>query len=161
MFLPRWQLPQALACRGSDVISGWWKDTGRPEDILEANQFVLTDLRPYNWGRFECDVKATGVVAIGDGTVIKSKCTLKGLLIIGMNSEIGLGTYVGPYTSIGDNVSIKDEIDDSIVLNDTAIKCGKRIIDSLVGRASRIVSTERDLPKDYKLIIRENTLVSL
>jgi len=157
---------QRLIDRGltvrSHLVSGWWKDTGRPEDILEANQLVLSDLNPFNKGRLEGDVTTTGRVAIEDGTVIKTKCTLRGPLIIGRNCQIGPETYVGPYTSIGDNVAIKGgEIENSIILSDTVIECGKRIVDSLIGKGSRIVSNEVNLPRGCKLIIGENTFVSL
>jgi len=146
----------------SHIISGWWKDTGRPEDILEANHLVLSDLNSYNRGRFEDEVVATGKIAIEDGTVVRSKCTLRGPLIIGKACDIGPGTYVGPYTSIGDNVTIRGgEVENSIILSDTVIECGKRIVDSLVGKGSRIVSNEDNLPRGYRLIIGENTSVSV
>ena len=146
----------------SHIISGWWKDTGKPEDILEANQFVLSDLSSYNKGRFEDGVVTNGRIAIEDGSVVKSNCTLRGPLTIGRDCEIGPGTYIGPYTSIGDNVVIKGgEIENSIILSDTVIECGKRIIDSLIGKGSRVVSNEIGLPKGYRLIIGENTFLSM
>lgn len=146
----------------SHVVSGWWKDTGLPEDILEANHLVLSDLKSYNKGKLEDGVTATGKIAIAEGTVIKSKSVLRGPLIIGADCEIGPATYVGPYTSIGDKVTIKGgEVENSIILNDATIECNKRIVDSLVGRGSRIVSNDVDLPKGYRLIIGENTFVSI
>jgi len=146
----------------SHVVSGWWKDTGRPEDVLEANQLVLSDLEPYNNGRVECGVVATGRIAIGEGTVIKTECTLRGPLIVGRNCDIGPGTYIGPYTSIGDNVVIRGgEIENCIVFADSIIKCDKRIVDSLVGKGSRVVSNEAGAPRGYRLILGENAFVSL
>jgi len=146
----------------SHVVSGWWKDTGRPEDILEANQLVLSELTSCIRGRFEEGVVATGRLAIGEGTVVRSSCTLRGPLIVGSNCQIGPQTYIGPYTSVGNNVIIKGgEIENSIVLDDAAIECGIRIVDSLVGRASRIVSNDANLPKGCKLIIGENTYLSV
>jgi len=146
----------------SHVVSGWWKDTGIPEDILEANQLVLSDLSHLNRGKLADDVKVTGKIAVGEGTVIRTKCTLRGPLIIGRNCDIGPSTYVGPYTSVGDNVVIKGgEIENSIVLNDTIIECEKRIVDSLVGKGSRVFSNETNIPRACKLIIGENTIVSL
>ena len=146
----------------SHVVSGWWKDTGMPEDILEANQLVLSDLSAFNKGRFEGDVTATGKISIEEGTVIKTECKLRGPLMIGRNCEIGPETYVGPYTSIGDNVVIKGgEIENTIVLDHTSIECGKRIIDSLICKGSRVVSNEGSLPRGCKLLIGENTFVSL
>jgi glucose-1-phosphate thymidylyltransferase len=147
---------------GSHIVSGWWKDTGRPEDILEANQLVLSDLDVINKGRFEGEVVATGRIAVGEGTVVKSKSTLRGPVMIGMSCEIGPETYLGPYTCVGDNVVIRGgEIENSIILSDTFIECGRRIVDSLVGRGSRVVSNEANLPRGHKLIIGENTFISL
>jgi len=146
----------------SHIISGWWKDTGKPEDILEANQFVLSDLTPYNNGTINNSVTVNGTIAIEEGTVVAPNCTLRGPLIIGKNCRIGPATYIGPYTSIGDNVTIKGgEIENSIILRDTIIECDKRITDSLVGQGSRIVSNTMGLPKGYRLIIGENTLISI
>jgi len=146
----------------SHVVSGWWKDTGRPEDILEANQLVLSDLNSFNKGRLEGDVTITGRIGIEYGTLIKTGCTLRGPLIIGKNCEIGPETYVGPYTSIGDNVVIRGgEIENSIVLDDTVIECRRRIVDSLIGKGSRVISNEVNLPRGHKLIIGENTFISL
>jgi len=146
----------------SHIVSGWWKDTGKPEDILEANHLVLSDLMPYNRGRFENEVSATGKIAIEEEVVIKPKCTLRGPLIIGRNCEIGPHTYIGPYTSIGDNVKIiGGEIENSLIPSDVVIECNKRIVDSIVGKGSRVVPNENTLPKGYKLIIAENTFVSI
>ena len=53
------------------------------------------------------------------------------------------------------------EIENSIILNSTTIECGKRIVDSLIGKGSMTVSNERNLPKGYKLIIGENAFLSI
>jgi len=146
------------ACR----VSGWWKDTGKPEDVLEANQLILSDIEPCNKGRLEQDVSATGTLVIQEGTVIKAKSTLRGPLIIGKGCEIGPGTYIGPYTSIGDNVVVRGgEIENSIILADTAIECKKRIVDSLIGKGSRIIPSEDSMPKGYRLMVGENTFLSI
>jgi glucose-1-phosphate thymidylyltransferase len=147
---------------GHRIVSGWWKDTGKPEDLLEANQLVLTDLEPFNRGTADEGVVITGRVGIDEGTTIRRGCTIRGPVIIGRNCDIGPNTYVGPYTSIGDNVIIRGgEVENTIIEGDTAIECGKRIVDSLIGRASKITSTDENLPKGYKLIIGEHTLVSI
>jgi glucose-1-phosphate thymidylyltransferase len=146
----------------SHVVSGWWKDIGKAEDIPEANQLVLSDLEPYNKGRLEECVTATGKIAIDHGAQVKSNCTLRGPLITGKNCQIGPDTYIGPYTSIGDSVTIKGrEVENSIILSDTIIECRGRIVDSLVGQGSRVVSREDTLPKGYRLIIGENTFASI
>lgn len=145
------------------IVTGWWKDTGKPEDILEANQLVLTELQPSLEGTIENGVTIMGIVNIGENTIIKEGTRIRGPVIIGKNCSIGPNTYVGPYTSIGDNVTIiGGEIESSIIIGDTFINCGKRIIDSLIGKNSKIVSIKEQLPESaYKLIIGENSSVSI
>jgi glucose-1-phosphate thymidylyltransferase len=83
-------------------------------------------------------------------------------VIIGKNCEIGAGTYIGPYTSIGDNVIIEGgEIENTIVMEKSIIRCGKRIVDSLIGTNSKIVSADTNLPRGYKLMVGENAFMSL
>jgi len=157
---------QMLLDDGLDVrhrlVKGWWKDTGRPEDVLEANQLVLSDLSPYNRGKLEHDVKASGIVCIDEGTVIRSGTTLRGPLIIGKNCEIGPDVYVGPYTAIGDNTLIRGaEIENTIIVGDCKINCKRRIVDSLIGRNAEIADSTSSLPRGSRFIIGENTVVSV
>jgi len=146
----------------SHIVTGWWKDTGKPEDILEANHLVLSELKSSNRGKVEYGATITGNVSIDEGTVIRKGCNVRGPVIIGKNCEIGAETYIGPYTSIGDGVIVQGgEIENTIIVGDSTIQCGKRIVDSLIGRNSKIVSADMNLPKGYKLIIGENTTISI
>lgn len=146
----------------SHIVSGWWKDTGKPEDILEANQLVLSDLEPFNNGIVEEGALISGKVGIDEGTTVRKGSSVRGPAIIGKNCEIGPETYVGPYTSIGDNSIINGgEIENTIVIGDAVLRCKRRIVDSLIGRNSKIVSADANLPKGYRLIIGENTSISI
>jgi len=91
---------------GYEFVSDWWKDTGRPEDILEANQLFLSDIKLSNLGTVEEDVTLDGKVSIGRGTTIPRGSTVRGPVVIGKNCEIEPEAYVGPYTSIGDGAAI-------------------------------------------------------
>lgn len=142
----------------SHIVNGWWKDTGKPEDILDANRLVLDDLKSYNKGVVEEGVEIHGRVAIGEGTVIKEGSVLKGPSIIGKKCTIGPESYVGAYTSIGDNTFLEEtEIEDSIVIGDAKIKTRVKIVESLIGRESKIISEEKTLPRGWKLIIGEHS----
>ncbi len=144
------------------LVKGWWKDTGRPEDVLEANQLVLADLAPYNRGTLEHDVKLSGIVCIEEGTVIRSGATLRGPLIIGRDCEIGSDVYVGPYTSIGDNTVMRGaEVENTIIIGDCKIDCKRRIVDSLIGRNAEITDSANSLPHGSRFIIGENTVISV
>ena len=143
-------------------VSGWWKDTGRPEDILEANQLVLKDLKPSIRGNIDAEAAVSGAVDLGEGAVIRTGSTLRGPVVIGDASEIGSGARVGPYTSVGSHVKILGaEIENSIVLDGTVIDCRERIVDSIIGRDSRIVSDHAHRPRARRFVVGESTFVSL
>jgi glucose-1-phosphate thymidylyltransferase len=143
-------------------VQGWWKDTGRPEDLLEANQLILHDLEPFNEGLIEEGATLTSLVAVGSNTIVHKDSTIRGPAILGRNCEIGPNVYVGPYTSLGDNVKLRDsEIENSIVMEGAQINCGKRIIDSIIGRDAKVVDSSSNLPRGYKLILGDMTYVSI
>ncbi len=138
------------------VVSGWWKDTGKPEDILEANHLILDDLVPSAKGTVEEGSELTGKVSVGEGTVIKKGCVLRGPIIVGNRCTIGPDTYIGPYTSIGDNTTIiNSDIEGSIIVGGALIDCRKKIINSLIGKDSEILSSDKSIPKGERLILGE------
>lgn len=143
------------------VVTGWWKDTGRPEDILEANRLVLDDLEPYNHGIVERDAVVEGKASIGKGTIITKGSVVRGPAIIGENCRIA-ETYIGPYTAIGDNIIIEGgDIESSIIMEGTKISCKKKIVDSLIGKNSVILPAEGSPPAGYRLILGENSRASV
>ena len=143
-------------------VSGWWKDTGRPEDILEANQLVLKDLKPSIKGKIDEEVSVSGNVEIGEGTVVHRGASLRGPVVIGEYSDIGSGAYVGPYTSVGSRVKIIGaEIENSIVLDGTIVDCRERIVDSIIGKNSKIISNHGYRPTGRRFVVGESTFVSL
>lgn len=146
----------------AEIVDGWWKDTGRPEDILEANQLVLSDIKNNIAGEVQNGVTVTGNVELGEGTTVISGSHIRGPAIIGKNCKIGPDAYIGPYSSIGDNVTIRGaEIENSIVIGDSVIECPQRIVDSIIGRNATIVASDLARPKGCKLIIGENTVISI
>ncbi|MEA3254647.1 MAG: glucose-1-phosphate thymidylyltransferase [Candidatus Altiarchaeota archaeon] len=145
----------------SAVVDGWWKDTGKPEDIIEANHLVLDELTSYNKGTLEADATIRGKVAIGKDTIIHKGSVVKGPVVIGRNCEIGPNTYIGPYTSIGDNCRIVDgDIEYSVIMDNTLIKSKKKIVDSLIGSSVRIFERNK-LPKGHKFVIGDNSEVEI
>ena len=129
-------------------VQGWWKATGKPEDLLEANQLILQELQPYNHGTIEETATITNNVAIGQGTIIHEQTTIRGPAVIGRNCVIGPNAYIGPYTSIGDGSTIQNtEVENSIIMEGAHIDCGRRIVDSLIGRNVKILSSEKNIPE--------------
>ena len=147
---------------GYEEITGWWKDTGKPEDLLEGNQLILHDLSDIkNEANVAPGVVIQGKVKIEKGTYIGGRSLIRGPAVIGKNCIIQ-DSYIGPYTSIGDNAKIANtEIEHSIIFDNSTIKCGRRIVDSLVGHNAVIASSEDSLPLGHKLIIGDNSVVEL
>jgi glucose-1-phosphate thymidylyltransferase len=146
-----------------EEITGWWKDTGKPQDLLEANQLVLAALsKSSRRGEIEAGVTIQGPVDIGAGTKIMGRNTIiRGPVIIGGNCYVE-NSYIGPYTTVGDKVEIyNSEIENSIVLEFTDINCGKRIVDSLIGKNCQITSASKTFPNGHKLVIGDQSLIEL
>ena len=120
------------------LVSGWWKDTGKIEDILEANRLILETLNGSVEGTVDHGSRVSGEVVIEKGVSVRSS-TIRGPAIIGAGSEI-VDSYIGPFTSIQKNCRIvKTEIEHSIVLEGSEIiDIGSRIDESLIGREVRI-----------------------
>src|SRR5437660_5964161 len=143
-------------------VSGWWKDTGRPEDILEANQLVLKDLKSSVKGKLEEEVSISGNIDVGEGTIVRRGASLRGPVVLGEYSEIGGGAYVGPYTSVGSHVKILGaEIENSIILDGTVVDCRERIVDSIIGKNSKIISDHTYRPTGRRFVVGESTFVNL
>ena len=143
-------------------VSGWWKDTGKPEDLLEANQLVLQDLHHKVEGTVDEGAKILGGVTIGKRSKILRNCTLRGPIIIGERCEIGPAAHIGPYTSIGNDATIRNcEIENSIVMDGVFVDCHKRILDSMIGTRSRIVGPEYGIERGLKLVLGDSTYVGV
>ena len=142
----------------ASIVDGWWKDTGRAENILEANRLVLDDISSRNEGRIE-DSNIYGRVIIDAGTLIRGS-TVKGPCIIGKGCSIS-NSYVGPYTSISANCSIEDtEVEDSVIMEDSSIKNAGRIIESLIGKNVKICENQSK-PAGHRFIVGDNSNVVL
>jgi glucose-1-phosphate thymidylyltransferase len=147
---------------GYEVVEGWWKDTGTPEDILDANRLVLDELEPNLRGEVEEDSSIQGRVYVDEEAVIRKGSLVRGPCIVGKRSEVGFGVYVGPYTSIGDDVSIRrGEVENSIIMDHCLIDIEDRIVDSIIGPYSQITSSRKNRPKGRKLILGERSQLSL
>jgi len=120
------------------LVSGWWKDTGKLEDMLEANRLILQTLTPRNDGVVDQASKIEGTVVIEAGAVVEHS-VIRGPAVIGPGARIK-DAYVGPFTSIGRDVEIsRSEIEHSIVLEGALIHdLETRVADSLIGRGVKI-----------------------
>ncbi len=146
----------------SAVVEGWWKDTGKPEDVLDANRLVLEDTRGRIEGTIENGAKITGQVDVADGATIESGAVIRGPVSIGEDVRITADTYLGPYTSIGEGSTIEGaHVENSVVVGDATIQTSVKIVDSLIGRGATLETAEDLLPEGKRLVIGENSQLKL
>jgi len=119
-------------------IEGWWLDTGKKDDILEANRAVLdayakADVR----GEVDGESRVTGRVEIGEGTVVRNS-VVRGPVVIGKYCVVE-NCFVGPFTAVGDESRLSNVgIEHSVILEGCELKDIQRIEDSLLGRGARV-----------------------
>jgi len=141
------------------IVKGWWKDTGRLDDMLQANRLILEDLEPRVEGEL-IDSTVDGRVVIEAGARVE-RSVIRGPAVIGSGARL-IDSYIGPYTAIGENVKVTgSEIEYSIVLADTEIEhLGARLEASLIGKGSRIRRTE-GMPRTFRLMVGDSSEISL
>ena len=144
----------------SHVVDGWWKDTGKLEDMLEANRLVLENLPRRIEGEVDAQSRIDGRVAIGKGTKIISS-TIRGPVIIGENAVIE-NAFIGPFTSIQDQCEIRhSEIQHSIMLRGSRIdNLKRRVEDSLIGVNVEICRSEKP-PEAYRFLVGDNSRIEI
>ncbi|MFO8057734.1 MAG: glucose-1-phosphate thymidylyltransferase [bacterium] len=155
---------QWLVDRGRRVephlVEGWWKDTGRVEDMLEANRIVLDTFSEDVHGTVDKKSQVEFKVRVEKGARIKNS-VVRGPAIIGKKTVIE-NSYVGPFTSIDDNCLVMEsEIENSIMLSGSSLKnMPKRVADSLIGR-DVIIDCTRGRPEALKFVLGESSRVNL
>jgi glucose-1-phosphate thymidylyltransferase len=122
----------------SHLLTSWWLDTGKKDDMLEANRVVLdemihTDIK----GKVVSGSKIIGRVAVGKGSLIESS-TVRGPAIVGENTVVR-NSFIGPYTSLGNDCLIENtSVEFSVILDDSKVLDIERLEESLVGKKSTI-----------------------
>jgi glucose-1-phosphate thymidylyltransferase len=150
---------QGLIDGGNEVdaslIDDVWIDTGKKDDMLEANRVVLSGITRRIDGEVDSSSVLVGEVIIEEGAQIRGS-SVRGPVIIGKGARL-YGAFVGPFTAIGDRVHLEScEIEHSIVLADSSIKnITRRISDSLIGREVVIQRTDHR-PHVMRLMIGDH-----
>jgi glucose-1-phosphate thymidylyltransferase len=146
----------------SHVVEGWWKDTGKPEDILDANRLVLEGRPGSRAGTIEDTADVTGQVDLHESATIEHDAVVRGPVSIGADTIVRADTYVGPYSSIGpDSIVEHVHIENSVVIGETEITADGKIVDSLIGRGASLGSANGLLPEGRRLVVGENSNLKL
>jgi glucose-1-phosphate thymidylyltransferase len=143
-------------------VTGWWKDTGKPGDILDANRLVLQEQEFKTEGTVEQNAETSGQIHLNPSATIASGAVVRGPVSISEGVKIEKGAYVGPYTSIGKNTKLKNtHIENSVIVGDSDITASVRIVDSLIGRGSKIIDGEENLPEGRRFVVGEHSQIKL
>jgi glucose-1-phosphate thymidylyltransferase len=142
------------------VHRGWWIDTGKPRDMLEANSLVLEELTPVIDGYVDRDSEVDTRVTVERGAEIINS-VVRGPAIVGKDTRI-VNAYVGPFTSIYHDCLVENaEISRSIVLEHSQIRnINRRIEDSLIGRHV-VLHRSPIRPRAYKFTLGDHSNVGL
>jgi len=159
---------QALIRRGLKisyaVVKGWWKDTGTPSDILDANRLLLDERVKEQRieGRVEEGARVEGRVVVEEDAVVEKGAVVRGPAYICRGARIGEGAYIGPYTSIGVGAVLRRvEIENSVVMDGARLEDAGRIVDSLIGSEAVVTTARGLLPHGHRLVIGERGRVML
>ncbi len=141
------------------VVKGWWKDTGRLEDMLAANRLVLDTIDAHIEGEL-VDSQVDGRVVIERGARLE-RSTVRGPAIIGGGALL-VDSYVGPYTAIGESCEIRNsELEHSILLAGSTVQdLPGRMESSLLGR-NVTIKHERRQPRTYRFLVGDNSEVGI
>jgi len=141
-------------------ITGWWKDTGKPSDLLEANRLVLDNIKDEREGTIDEQSTVSGRVVMGKGSQIINS-NIRGPVIIGENVTVD-GAYVGPYSAIGDGCKIiNSEIEYSILMHQCRISnISRRIEASLLGSDVELLRSQSK-PITHRFILGDQSRVEI
>ena len=142
------------------IVDGWWKDTGKLEDMLEANRLILETIPGKVEGEVDDASRIDGRVTIGKGAKVIAS-TIRGPAIIGEDSVID-HAFIGPFTSIQDQCEIRNsEIEHSIMLHGSKIlNLRRRVEGSLIGMNVQVARNDRP-PQAYRFLVGDNSKIEI
>jgi len=144
----------------SHILTGWWLDTGKKDDLLEANrvaldEFTKQDLR----GEIDAASQVVGRVEVAEGAAIENSI-VRGPVSIAEGCRIR-NSYVGPFTSIGrDTVIEESSLEHSVILENCRIEQVERLADSIIGKDS-VVTKQAGNFKPKRLFVGDNADIRL
>jgi glucose-1-phosphate thymidylyltransferase len=137
------------------VLSGPWIDTGKLQDLLEANRIVLESVEHCVAGVVDTESRLVGRVVMEEGAeVIRS--VVRGPVALGAGCRI-VDSYIGPFSSIGPGcVVIDSEIEHSVILEASRVEGVRRIEDSLIGRDALVCRSDSQ-PRAYRFMLSDHS----
>jgi glucose-1-phosphate thymidylyltransferase len=143
----------------TELLTGWWIDTGKLTPLLEANRLLLEKIATRIDGKVDADSSVDGRVIVADGAEIVNS-TIRGPVAIGRDTRI-VDSFVGPFSAIGDGCEVvNSEIEHSVVMNHSKVLHIPRLEDSLIGHEAVIERTSKR-PRALRLMIGDHCQVDV
>jgi len=143
----------------SHIVRGWWKDTGRLDDMLEANRLILETVERRVEGELDAS-QVDGRVVVEPGARLE-RATVRGPAVIGSGAVLR-DAYVGPYTAVGAGCVIeRAEVEHSILLEASSVRgLEGRMESSLLGKNVAISRDDRQ-PRAYRFMVGDNSEIGI
>jgi len=149
---------------GHKEITGWWKDTGKPDDLIIANGLLLDKMKEHqfpNRGSIDASAKISGKVQIGIGSTVGENVVIEGPVIIAENCILK-NCEIGPYVTIGSGSEIYGaKIKRSIILDNGLIDANISICDSLIGKGVKVTKKNTEQFDSHRMILGDKTIIEI
>jgi len=143
----------------TELLTGWWIDTGKLTPLLEANRLLLEKIETRIDGKVDADSSLDGRVIVAEGAEIVNS-TIRGPVTIGRDTRV-VDSFVGPFSAIGDRCEVIDsEVEHSVVMDDSKVLQIPRLEDSLIGREAIIERTSKR-PRALRLMIGDHCQIDV
>ena len=143
----------------SEVLHGWWIDTGKLTPLLDANRLMLERIVHRVDGTIDAATEVVGRVVVEAGASV-SGSRLRGPLVIGAGSTVS-GSFIGPYTAVGAGCTVeRSEVEHSVIMDGSVIRDIDRLEDSLIGRQTTITRS-KSKPRALRLMIGDHSQVDV
>jgi glucose-1-phosphate thymidylyltransferase len=143
----------------AEMVTGWWKDTGHLEDLLEANRMMLSRLEPRIEGDADEASSLIGPVSVAQGAKV-SRSVIRGPAVVGEDTVVE-DSLVGPNASISFGCRIENsQIEDSIVMERCRVSDIRAMAQSLLGKDVE-VRRGRDGAAMYRLMLGDQSQVEV
>ena len=151
----QWLVDQGRTVR-VEMLEGWWKDTGKPEDLLEANRMLLSLVQPRVDGEVDAATAVVGTVVVGSGAKV-NRSRLIGPVVIGEGAIVE-GSTVGPDVSLESGCEvIGSVVRDSILMEGCRVVGVDGLTGSLLGRNSTVEIRVGGEPRSHRLVLGDQS----
>ena len=154
----QWLVDQGRKVR-TEVLDGWWIDTGKLTPLLEANRLLLERVAPRVSGTVDEHSQLDGRVVVEEGAVVE-RSHLRGPLVIGRGARV-TDSFIGPFTAVGDGCVVDhSEVEHSVLMEHSTVRDIPRLEDSLIGRHV-VVSRSQQKPRAIRLMVGDHCQVDV